>query len=206
MATAPRISIDRFADLPTLYAQMTATPEFQAAFGDTLALSIISPGEEPGEYEMPEPLAAQVECGGIVAAMFDLFSGTRLEPLAPDIAWGIVNSFHFLAGKLERSEDSLAREVGELARQPDVSEVYTTTLEEKQLLCQSVAEQRHAIECMRDYAAEMYRPSRAGPGRPHAARGPRPHRARVKSQPRIFCALAASLCVRNTCRRDRSSS
>jgi len=33
MASAPRSSIDRFADLPTLYVEMTATPEFQAAFG-----------------------------------------------------------------------------------------------------------------------------------------------------------------------------
>ena len=93
---------------------------------------------------MPEPFAAQAECGGIVAAIFDLFTGTRLEPLAPDIAWGIVNSFHFVAGKLERREDSLAREVGDLARDPDGSEIYSTTLEERQLLCQSTAEQRQA--------------------------------------------------------------
>jgi hypothetical protein len=180
MASSPRSSIDRFADLPTLYAQMTATPEFQAAFGDPLGLSIVSPGEEPGEYEMPEPIAAQAECGGVVAAIFDLFCDTRLETLAPDIAWGIVNSFHFVAGKLERQEDRLAQEVGELARQPDVSEVYTTSLEEKQLLCQSIAEQRHAIECMRDYAAEMYRVLTGRPWSP--ARGTRASTASSASQ------------------------
>lgn len=180
MATALRMRVDRFADLPTLYAQMTATPEFQAAFGDALSVSIIEPGEEPGEHEMPEPFAAQAECGGIIAAIFDLFTGTRLEPLAPDIAWGIVNSFHFVAGKLERREDSLAREVGELARTPDVSEVYTTTLEEKQLFCQSVAEQRQAIECMRDYAAEMYRAQSGWPWSP--ARGSKASSASSASQ------------------------
>lgn len=180
MATALRMRVDRFADLPTLYAQMTATPEFQAAFGDALSVSIIEPGDQPGEHEMPEPFAAQAECGGIVAAIFDLFTGTRLEPLAPEIAWGLVNSFHFVAGKLERREDSLAREVGELARTPDVSEVYTSTLEEKQLLCQSVAEQRQAIECMRDYAAEMYRAQSGWPWSP--ARGTKASSASSASQ------------------------
>jgi hypothetical protein len=180
MAAALRMRVDRFADLPTLYAQMTTTPEFQAAFGDALSVSIIEPGEEPGEHEMPEPFAAQAECGGIIAAIFDLFTGTRLELLAPDIAWGIVNSFHFVAGKLERREDSLAREVGELARTPDVSEVYTTTLEEKQLFCQSVAEQRQAIECMRDYAAEMYRAQSGWPWSP--ARGTKVSSASSASQ------------------------
>ena len=82
--TGKPLRIERFADLKTLYAEMTATPEFQAAFGDPLALSIVEPGEQPGEYEMPEPFAAQAECGGIVATIFDLFTGTRLEPLAAD--------------------------------------------------------------------------------------------------------------------------
>lgn len=173
-------SVSRFADLKQLYAEMTATPEFQAAFGDPMALSIVEPGEMPGEHEMPEPLAAQADCGGIVATIFDLFTGTRLEPLAPEIAWGFVNSFHFVAGKLERREDALAQEVGELARAPDMSEVYASSLEEKQLLCQSTAEQREAIECMRDYAAEMYRALSGWPWSP--ARGTRASSASLASQ------------------------
>lgn len=180
MATAIRASVDRFADLPTLYAQMTATPEFRAAFGEPLTVSIVEPGDEPGEHQMPEPFAAQAECGGVIATIFDLFAGTRLEPLAADIAWGIVNSFHFVAGKLERQEDAIAKEVGKLARNPDVSEVYTEELEEKQLLCQSVAEQREAIECMRDYAAEMYRAQSGWPWSP--ARGTRASSASSASQ------------------------
>ncbi|PHP18990.1 hypothetical protein CG471_14920, partial [Sphingobium sp. IP1] len=55
MATALRHSIDRFADLPTLYAQMVATPEYQAAFGDPMPLTIAEPGDAPAEHEMPEP-------------------------------------------------------------------------------------------------------------------------------------------------------
>ena len=150
-------AIKRFADLGELYAEAVATPEFQAAFGDPLALSIVEPGDTPGDHEMPEPIAAQADCAAIVATIFDLFNGTRLEPLAAEIAWGVVNSFHFVAGKLERREDALASEIGEMARASDMSEVFNATLEERQLLCQSTTEQREAIECMRDYAAEMYR-------------------------------------------------
>lgn len=150
-------SIHRFADLKDLYAEMTATPEFQAIFGEPLGLTITGPGEEAGELAMPEPLAVQADCGGIVACLFDLLTDTRLETLAPDIAWGFVNSFHFVATKLERREDALVQELGELARVPDMSEVFVRELEEKQLICQSIAEQRAAVETMRDFAAETYR-------------------------------------------------
>lgn len=173
-------SIDRFADLKTLYAEMTTTPEFRAAFGDPLPLSIAEPGEAPAEHEMPEPLAAQADCAGIIATIFDLFTGTRLEPLAAELAWGFVNSFHFVAGKLERREDALADEIGEMARSPDMSEVFTGQLEEKQLLCRSTAEQREALECMRDYAAEMYRALSGWPWSP--ARGSKVSLASSASQ------------------------
>ena len=173
-------SVSHFADLPTLYATMIATPEFQAAFGDPLGLSIVEPGDEPGEHDMPDPFAAQSDCGAVIATIFDLFADTRLEPLAAEIAWGFVNSFHFVASKLERREDSLADEVGEMARHPDPSEVFNRELEEKQLLCQSTAEQREAIECMRDYAAEMYRAQSGWPWSP--ARGTRASSASTASQ------------------------
>lgn len=172
--------VRRFADLGQLYAEAIATPEFQAAFGDPLGLSIVETGDAAGEHEMPEPFAAQGECGGVIAAIFDLFAGTRLEPLAPEIAWGFVNSFHFVAGKLERREDGFAQELGELARDPEPGEVYASSLEEKQLLCQSVAEQRQAIECMRDYAAEMYRVLTGWPWSP--ARGTRASSVTLASQ------------------------
>lgn len=173
-------TVNRFADLAELYAEATATPEFQSAFGHPLALSIVEAGEPAGEHDMPEPIAAQADCAGIIATIFDLFTGTRLEPLSAEIAWGFVNSFHFVAGKLERREDALADEVGELVRTPDMSEVFTTSLEEKQLLCQSTAEQREAIECMRDYAAEMYRAMSGWPWSP--ARGTRASSASSASQ------------------------
>lgn len=165
-AKKTKSSVDTLADLPALYAEQIATPEFQAAFGDPLPLTIVEIGEEPAEHDMPEPFAAQAECGGIIATIFDLFANTRLEPLAPEIAWGFVNSFHFVAGKLERREDAIAEEVGDMARRPDGGEVFNRELEEKQLLCQSVAEQRQAIECMRDYAAAMYNAQSGWPWSP----------------------------------------
>ncbi|MDB5723332.1 MAG: hypothetical protein JWQ16_86 [Novosphingobium sp.] len=182
MATSPLRgnSIGRFSDLQQLYAEQVATPEYQAAFGEPQGLSIIARGEEPAEYAMPEPFAAQHDCGAIIATLFDLFTDTRLEPLAADIAWGFVNSFHFVAGKLDRQEDSIAREVREMARHPDISEVFNRDLEDKQLLCQSVTEQRAAVECMRDYAAEMYRAQAGRPWSP--ARGSKASSASTASQ------------------------
>ncbi|WP_157099101.1 DUF2493 domain-containing protein [Novosphingobium rosa] len=176
--SSPRVS--SFADLPTLYKAITASPEFQRAFGDPIPLSIIEPGDEPGEHTMPEPLAAQAECGAIVATIFDLFAGTRLEPLAAEIAWGFVNSFHFVASKLEKREDTLTNEIRSLARRPDLSEVYNRELEEKQILCQSTTEQRDALECMRDYAAEMYRAQSGWPWSP--AKGSRASSASTATQ------------------------
>ncbi|MDX3911824.1 MAG: hypothetical protein QHC67_18815, partial [Sphingobium sp.] len=146
-------SVSSFADLPELYAELTATPDFVASFGDPLPLTIIDAGEEPAEHTMPNPLAAQAECGGIIAAIFDLLDDTRLDPLAPELAWGFVNSFHFVANKLESREDRLADTIRDMARRLEPGEVFNKELEDTQLECQSVAEQRAAMEAMRDYAA-----------------------------------------------------
>lgn len=155
--SAPVRTISSFSDLPEVYAALTVTPEFQASFGDPIPLTIMTLGEDPAEHLMPDPVAAQAECGGIVASLFDLFTDTRLEPLAPEITWGIVNSFHFVASKLERQEDQLADTLRDMARRLEPGEVFAKELEDTQLECQSVAEQRAAMEAMRDYAAAMYR-------------------------------------------------
>jgi hypothetical protein len=155
--SAPIRTASSFSDLPEVYAALTVTPDFQASFGDPIPLTIMTLGEDPAEHLMPDPVAAQAECGGIVASLFDLFTDTRLEPLAPEIAWGIVNSFHFVASKLERQEDRLADTLRDMARRLEPGEVFAKELEDTQLECQSVAEQRAAMEAMRDYAAAMYR-------------------------------------------------
>ncbi|WP_232494426.1 DUF2493 domain-containing protein [Novosphingobium kaempferiae] len=189
--------VSSFADLPELYATFTTTPEFIASFGDPLPLSIVEPDGEPGEYCMPEPVAAQAECGGIVAAIFDLLGDTRLDPLAAELAWGFVNSFHFVASKLERREDQLADTLRDMTRRLEPGEVFTKELEDTQLECQSVAEQREAMEAMRDYAAAMYR---AYAGRPWSpAKGSRASHVTTASQISALDFLRA----RSERRRDR---
>ena len=189
--------VSSFADLPELYAELTATPDFVASFGDPLPLTIIEPNEEPAEHLMPDPLAAQAECGGIVAAIFDLLGDTRLDALAPELAWGFVNSFHFVAGRLESREDRLADTIRDMARRLEPGEVFVKELEDTQLECQSVAEQRAAMEAMRDYAAAMYR---AYAGRPWSpAKGSRASHVTTASQISALDFLRA----RSERRRDR---
>lgn len=144
-------------DLRGHYAETMETDPFEASFGDPLPLTIIEPGEEEGEHYMPDAFAAQAECGGIIATIFDLLTDTRLDPFAREIAWGFVNSFHFVAGTLARREDGLERIIRDMTRRMDPGEVFNKELEDKQLECQSLAEQRACIEAMRDHAAAMYR-------------------------------------------------
>src|SRR3546814_2345808 len=96
------------------------------------------------------PFSAQV-----TGEIFNLFSDTRLATIAPRIAWGIVNSFHKVAQQLSRQEDDAARELGELARVLDPSEIHAVKLEEAQRLCQSLHEAIAGVEAMRDHAAEV---------------------------------------------------
>src|SRR3546814_4893205 len=93
----------------------------------------------------------------ISGEIFNRFDDTRLAPVAPRIAWGIVNSFHKVAQQLSRQEDDAARELGELARIMDPSEIHAVKVEETQRLCQSLHEAVAAICAMRDHAAEIYR-------------------------------------------------
>src|SRR3546814_16028273 len=58
---------------------------------------------------------------------------------------------------LSRQEDDAARELGELARIMDPSEIHAVKVEETQRLCQSLHEAVAAICAMLDHAAEIYR-------------------------------------------------
>ena len=159
----------RAAEVAERIAADTATTNFQEAFGDVGALSIVEMGAEPAELDMPEPIEAQHDCAAIMATLFDLFRDTRLEQSAQAIAWGFVNSFHYEAQKLEREEDTLCRDLGEMTRRYDPSEIYAVEMEELQLRAHTKTEQRAAIECMRDYAADCYRAQTGRPWSP--ARG-----------------------------------
>ena len=160
---------DAADEIAESYAEATATTNFQDAFGDVGALSIVEMGGERQELDMPEPIGAQHDCAAIMATLFDLFRDTRLEASAQAIAWGFVNSFHYEAQKLEREEDRLCADLGEMTRRYDPSEIYAVEMEELQLRAQTKTEQRAAIECMRDYAADCYRAQTGHPWSP--ARG-----------------------------------
>ena len=159
----------RAAEIAESITEATATTNFQEAFGDVGALSIVELGGEREELDMPEPLQAQHDCAAIMATLFDLLRDTRLEASAQAIAWGFVNSFHFEAQKLEREEDALCRDLGEMARRYEPSEIYSTEMEELQLRAHTMTERRAAIECMRDYAADCYHAQSGHPWSP--ARG-----------------------------------
>lgn len=144
-------------DLDALYESLGITDPFAASFGDPLPLSVIEIGDEPTDDDLPDPFAAQAETGGMVATLFDLYADTRLERYASDVAWGVVNTFHFTAQKIEREEDRLADQIREMTRRMENGEVFNKELEDLQLRCQSLAEIRACFEAQRDYAAAMYR-------------------------------------------------
>jgi hypothetical protein len=146
-----------FDDFAQHYAQATDHGSFSAAFAEEIATSQLSIHDEPTQADMPNPETARDCITQLVADLFHLMADTRLEPLAGRIAWGVVNSLHKVAQQVERQEDDSARELGELARITDPSEVHASRVEEAQRFCQSQAEARAALECMRDHAAEIYR-------------------------------------------------
>lgn len=148
------MSMDEFNEH---YAEITASPEFAAAFGEQIETSQLSPFEEATQAPMPDDAFAEFFAGSLAGAAFELLAGTRLEPYAERIAWGMVNSLHMVAAQIEREEDDQAKKLGELARSFDPSEIYQKDLEETQRLCQSLNEARGAMEAMRDHAAARFR-------------------------------------------------
>lgn len=156
MHTAPSTA-RRFADLATLYAEMTASPDYRAAFQELVESSQVTTAEEATTAEMPDPVAAQLATELLMRTLFDLLAGTRLERFADRLAWGVVHSFHKVAEMIDGQADDAAQEIRQLIRQQDGSEVAGLELEEAQVRCQSLDEAREAIACMRDNAAEVYR-------------------------------------------------
>lgn len=148
---------DNFADLAEHYASLTSADAFAGAFTSEIAASQLSIHDEPTADDLPDADAARAVAAHVTGEIFNLFADTRLALVAPRIAWGIVNSFHKVAQQLSRQEDDAARELGELARVMDPSEIHAVKVEETQRLCQSLHEAVAAIAAMRDHAAEIYR-------------------------------------------------
>jgi YspA, cpYpsA-related SLOG family len=173
-------TLSSFADLGQAYAEATASPAYDRAFAGDLALSHLTIGDEPTSADMPEPFEAQQCVSAMIGEVFSLMRDTRMEPMAQRLAWGIVNSFHVVARQIESEEDSAALKLGELARISLADEVHASEVEDAQLRCQSLAEIREALECMRDHAGEVYR---VESGHPFSAlRGSRVSSALTASQ------------------------
>ena len=173
-------SVSSFADLGQAYTEFTASPAYDRAFATDIALSQLSIGEAPTDADMPEAYEAEQCVRAVIGEIFTLMHDTRMQPIAQRLAWGIVNSFHVVARQIEAEEDSAAVKLGELARISDPSEIHGLEIEEAQTHCQSLAEIRAALECMRDHAGEVYR---VESGHPFSAlRGSRVSSALTASQ------------------------
>ncbi len=147
------------ADFAEFYANETegSAEAIHDAMAETNATSQLSVFDEPTTSDMPDPFVMQRAIEMIMQTTFDALRDTRMEEFAQDISWGIVNSLHMTAKRIANREDDSAKKLGELARCYEPSEIYTTELEETQLICQSLMDAREAMEAMRDYAAAMYR-------------------------------------------------
>ncbi|MCP3732583.1 DUF2493 domain-containing protein [Sphingomonas sp. MG17] len=161
-------TVRSFTEIAELIAAETAAPGegFAAAFTETIDGFRIDAGTDVTDAGMPDPREVELATEMLVRTLFDVLRDTRLESLADRFAWGIVHSFHRVAGQLEGEADKAAARIKELVRDADGSEVMMAELEEAQLHCQSLDEASDAAACMRDHAAAIYR---AETGRPWSA-------------------------------------
>ena len=108
-----------FSDLAEHYAREVQTPDYARAFMEQTELSRLSVADEPSSAEMPDPDVAQAAIEMMLATVFDLFRDTRMEDFASEVAWGIANSFHVVAKRLDDREDAMAKKLQEkMARRP----------------------------------------------------------------------------------------
>lgn len=164
-------AINRFADIADLFADADAHPSdrFATAFTATIDGFRISRADDETDADMPDPLAMERAVELMMTTMFDALRDTRLESFAERLAWGIVHAFHKVADQVAGEADRAARQVKDLIRYVDGSEVAMAELEDAQTLCRSLDEAEDALACLRDHAAEMFR---IETGRPwSAARG-----------------------------------
>ncbi|MFC3579246.1 DUF2493 domain-containing protein [Sphingomonas hylomeconis] len=174
------------ADIAAHFAEETQAPAetFASAFTETIDQVRMGRAEEVVTADMPGAMDAQLAVELIVTTLFDLLRDTRLETIAERLAWGLVHSFHKVAGQLDDEADRAGCQVRDLIRSADGSEIGTVALEEAQMLCQSLDEARDAVACMRDHAAQMFH---AETGRPWSS-----PRATLVSGKRTASVIAAT--------------
>ncbi|MDB5581541.1 MAG: hypothetical protein JWR80_6717 [Bradyrhizobium sp.] len=176
----------RFTDIAAFLADETAEPSdrFATAFTETADQVRLARTDDAITADMPDPLQMQLGVEMLVTTLFDLLRDTRLESVAERLAWGIVHSFHKVAGGLDAEADRAAQQVGAMIRENDGGEIAATELEEAQTLCHGLDEAREAVAAMRDHAAQMFQ---AETGRPWSS-----PRATLVSGKRTASVIAAT--------------
>jgi hypothetical protein len=151
-------SVRPFCDIAEFIAQETTatTDDFHAAFASNLEGIRIGRGEEEMATDMPDPREAQLAVELIVTTLFDVLRDTRLQPAAERLAWGIVNSFHHVAQQWEGQADKATRDVQDLLRCADGSEIHSVELEQARDTLEFLDEATDALRCMRDHAADVF--------------------------------------------------
>lgn len=174
-----------FHDITDLIADTTRVPteRFAITFAETTDSVKLFRADEASNADMPDAMAMQLGVEMIVMTLFDLLRDTRLESLSERFAWGIVHSFHKVADQLDGQADQAVRELRDLLRDNDGSEIAATNIEDRQMLCHGLDEACDAAACMRDHAAAMFH---AETGRPWSA-----PRATLTSGKRTASVIAA---------------
>lgn len=175
-----------FSEIAELLAEERREPAdaFAHAFTETADAVRLAASEDAVSTDMPDALQTQLGVEMLVTTLFDILRDTRLDSIAERLAWGVVHSFHKVAGQLDGEADRAARQLGEHVRENDGSEIAVTQLEDLQTLCQGLDEAREAVACMRDHAAQMFH---AETGRPWSA-----PRATLTSGKRTASVIAAA--------------
>ena len=151
-------SIRDFSEVAALIADETKQPndDFAAAFASNFDGVLIGPDDLQVATEMPDALEVQHAVEMIVTTVFDVLRDTRLESAAERIAWGIVHSFHRVTEQWKTFADRETRDVQDLLRSADPSEIFSVRLEEAQDKLTLLDEGADALACMCRHAADVY--------------------------------------------------
>jgi len=151
-------SIPDFSEIAAFIADETKQPNdrFFAAFASNFDGVLIGRDDLEVATGMPDAVEVQHAMEMIVTTVFDVLRDTRLESAAERIAWGIVHSFHRVANQWKSFADKATRDVQELLRSADPSEIFSVRLEEAQDKLTLLDEGSDALACMRDHAADVY--------------------------------------------------
>lgn len=118
-------SVRSFTEIAALIGEESAvaSDSFLAAFETDLDGVRVSRDDEERTGQMPDATQVQLAVELIVTTLFDVLRDSRLEKVAGRIAWGIVHSFHRVSDQATGQADGAARQMRDLLRQADGSEI-----------------------------------------------------------------------------------